>query len=80
MKSNWLSKIIRTPAAAALALVFATVTVGTAASSQAMSTRVKWEPVKRGQVHLEYVIPQDTQQDNGWYKPARSPQFSSFLH
>jgi hypothetical protein len=70
MKSNWLSKIMRTQIAAALALGFATVTVSTAATS---------ERVKRGQVHFEYVVPQNTQQDDGWYKPARSPQFSSFL-
>jgi hypothetical protein len=76
MKSNWLSKIIRTPIAAALALVFATVTVSTAATSE----RVKRQPLKKGQVHFEYVVPQSTQQDDGWYKPARSPQFSSFLH
>ena len=75
MKGNWLSKIIRTPTAAALALVLATVTVSSAASSRATSKRVK-----RGQVHFEYVIPQDTQQDSGWYQPARSPQFSSYLH
>jgi hypothetical protein len=76
MKSNWLSKIVRSPAVAALALVFATVTVSTAATSK----MVKRQPVKRGQVHFEYVVPEGAQRDGGWYKPARSPQFSSFLH
>ena len=75
MRSKWLSKIIQTPTAAALALVFATITVSSAASSQASSKRMK-----RGQVHFENVVSQNTQQDSGWYQPARSPQFSSFLH
>jgi hypothetical protein len=75
MKRNWLSKIIRTPVAAALVLVLATVTMSTAASSRATS-----KTVKRGQVHFEYVVPHDTQRASGWYQPARSPQFSSFLH
>jgi hypothetical protein len=75
MKSNWLSKIIRTPIAAALALILATVTMSTAASARAAS-----KTVKRGQVRFEYMIPQHTQRDSGWYQPARSPQFSSYLH
>jgi hypothetical protein len=74
MKCNWLSKIIRTPNAAALVLVLSTVTMGTAASSRTTS-----KTVKKGQVHFEYAIPHDTKRESGWYQPARSPQFSSFL-
>jgi hypothetical protein len=75
MKTNRLFQIIRTPVVPALALILATATL-----SSAVSAREIPKTVKRGQVHFEYAIPQETQPDNGWYTPARSPQFSSYLH
>ena len=75
MKTNRLFEIIRTPVVSALALILATATV-----SSAVSARPNLKAGKGGQVHFEYGMPQNTEQDGGWYKPARSPQFSSFLH
>jgi len=77
MKTYWLSKIIRKPAVPALALVLATVTASSAGTS-----RKSYTPVKRGLIHFEVVVPQETQtqQDDGWYKPTRSPNFDPYLH
>jgi hypothetical protein len=79
MKTNRLFQIIRTPVVPALALVLATATV-----SSAVSVRPNLKAGKGRQVHFEYGIPQDmpqnNDQDGGWYKPARSPQFNSLLH
>jgi hypothetical protein len=75
MKTYWLSKTIRNPAVPALALVLATVT-----ASSAVASRGTWTHVKRGQIHFEAVVPQSTQQDDGWYKPARSPAFNPYLY
>ncbi len=77
MKTRWLSKIIRSPALPAFALVLATVT-----ASSAGTARKTYTPVKRGLIHFEVVVPQETQtqQDDGWYKPTRSPNFDPYLH
>ena len=75
MKTYWLSKMIRNPAVPALALVLATVTASSAVASRGTSTHVK-----RGQIHFEAVVPQTTQQDDGWNKPARSPAFDPSLY
>jgi hypothetical protein len=77
MKTRWLSKIIRSPARPAFALVLATVTASSAGTS-----RKSYTPVKRGLIHFEVVVPQETQtqQDDGWYKPTRSPNFDPYLH
>jgi hypothetical protein len=75
MKTNRLLQIIRTPVVPALALILATATV-----SSAVSVRPNLKARKCGQIHFEYGIPQNTEQDGGWYMPARSPQFNSFLH
>jgi hypothetical protein len=75
MKTNKLFQIIRTPVVPALALILATATV-----SSAVSTRPNQKAGKGGLVHFEYAIPQNTEQDGGWYKPARSPQFNTLLH
>jgi hypothetical protein len=75
MKTYWLSKMIRNPAVPALALVLATVTASSAVASRRTSTHVK-----RGQIHFEAVVPQNTRQDDGWYKPVRSPAFDPYLY
>ena len=75
MKTHWLSKIIRNPALPAFALVLATVT-----ASSAVTSRETYPPAKRGQIHFEAIVPQNTQQDDGWYKPTRSPAFDPYLH
>jgi hypothetical protein len=75
MKTYWLSKMIRNPAVPALALVLATVTASSAVAARETSTHMK-----RGQIHFEAVVPQNTQQDNSWYKPARSPAFDPSLY
>jgi hypothetical protein len=75
MKTYRLSKTIRNPAVPALALVLATVT-----ASSAVASRRTWTHMKRGQIHFEVVVPQSTQQDDGWYKPARSPAFNPYLY
>jgi hypothetical protein len=75
MKTNWLSKITRNPAMPALAIVLAMVTASSAAPTRKNSTAMK-----RAQVRLEYVVPQNAQQDQGWYQPPRSPNFSAYLH
>jgi hypothetical protein len=79
MKTKRLFQIIRTPVVPALALILATATV-----SSAVSARPTLNAGKGGQVHFEYGIqqniPQNTDQDGGWYKPARSPQFNTLLH
>ena len=59
----------------ALALVLATVTASSALASRGTSTHVK-----RGQIHFETVVPENTQQDAGWYEPARSPAFDPTLY
>jgi DNA-binding transcriptional LysR family regulator len=58
-----------------LVLVLATVTASSAVASRRTSTHVK-----RGQIHFEAVVPQNAQQDDGWYKPARSPVFKPYLY
>jgi hypothetical protein len=75
MKTNWLSKIIRHPAMPALAIVLAMVTASSAATTRKNSTAMK-----RAHVRLEYAVPQNAQQDQGWYQPPRSPNFSAYLH
>jgi hypothetical protein len=75
MKTNWLVKIVRNPAVSVLTLVLATVTV-----SSAVTSRETYPPAKRGQIHFEAIVPQNTQQDDGWYKPTRSPAFDPYLH
>jgi hypothetical protein len=77
MKTHWLSKIIRNPALTAFALVLATVT-----ASSAVTPRKTYTPVKRGLIHFEVGVPRETQthQDDGWYKPTRSPNFDPYLH
>ena len=75
MKTNRLFQIIRTPVVPTLALILATATV-----SSAVSARPNLKAGKGGLVHFEYGIPQNAEQDGGWYKPARSPQFNSLLH
>jgi hypothetical protein len=75
MKTNRLLQIFRTPVLPALALILATATV-----SSAVSACPNLKAGKGGQVHFEYGMQQNAEQDGGWYKPARSPQFNSLLH